>query len=254
MYSVNSKTWGCKDAETQHLCLMSLKVCSEMCKTWPQATKTGKWQTDVKESKKRSVSSPVGSKLVRGQVQSSLWREIREKNGQTPALSILCFFNSPCSDNKPRFVLRPALSGKIHVINYSVIGRGGTSELDVMLVPKMVLSSQTVFVLLHWELCFEFLFFNSVSFFSRTSHLLFLRQSIFVPSVTNSYFLNEHSSALDHLTFLYLWFWHYQKNWDYSKNVNYVSAYCCRRLLLSIFQKWDNRLNTSAKGVGPKVR
>ena len=79
-------------------------------------------------------------------MQSSLWKEIRENKVQTLSLSAPCLSNSPCSDNKPRFVRRPALSGRIRFINYSVIGEGGTSESDVTLVPKLVLSSQTVLV------------------------------------------------------------------------------------------------------------
>lgn len=53
------------------------------------------------------------------------------------------FANSPCSDNRPRFVYHPALSGSIESLARD------RSDSDITLVPKLVPSSQSALVLLH---------------------------------------------------------------------------------------------------------
>lgn len=97
------------------------------------------------------------------------------------------FLCSPCSDNKPRFVYSPALWGRIRFINYSVVGTGGTSESDVMAVPR----EKKVFAFTDWA-CFLTLraslhqssSADSVQFVSQTSHLaLNDRISRLLPSV-----------------------------------------------------------------------
>lgn len=113
-----------------------------------QKTELKQDETDGKESEKESVLSPGAEAGYRAGAEL-MWKEIREKRVETLSLSTPCFSYSPCSDNKPRFVHGPALLGRIGFINYSVIGKGGTSESDVTLVPKLVLLSQTVLVCLH---------------------------------------------------------------------------------------------------------
>lgn len=72
-------------------------------------------------------------------------------------------------DNKPRFVYGAALWGRICFINYSVIGESLT------LVPKLLLSSQTVLVSCNESSPSESLPTDSVEFVSQICHSALLR-------------------------------------------------------------------------------